>query len=64
MSDFLEGEYLQEQVDAIKELGGYITQLKRCGPGHGEYHFDKNLGDWTSRHLVCLCWTSCFPSTP
>ena len=45
MSDFLEGEFLQEQVDAIKELGEYITQLKRVGPGHGEYHFDKELGE-------------------
>ena len=45
MSDFLEGEYLKEQVDAIKELGGYVTQLERCGGGHGEYHFDKELGD-------------------
>lgn len=45
MSDFLEGEYLKEQVDAIKELGDYITQLERCGSGHGEYHFDKELCD-------------------
>lgn len=45
MSDFLEGEFLAEQVDAIKELGGYITQLERCGKGHGEYHFDKELGE-------------------
>lgn len=49
MSDFLEGEFLQEQVDAIKELGGYITQLERVtkgsDPGHGEFHFDKELGE-------------------
>jgi ferritin heavy chain len=45
MSDFIEGEFLQEQVDAIKELGGYITQLERVGAGHGEYHFDKELDD-------------------
>lgn len=45
MSDFLEGNFLQEQVDAIKELGIYITKLERIGPGHGEYHFDKELGE-------------------
>ncbi len=45
MSDYLEGEFLKEQVEAIKELGGYITQLNRCGAGHGEYHFDKELDD-------------------
>jgi len=41
LTDFLEGEYLKEQVESIKELSGYITQLKRCGPGLGEYMFDK-----------------------
>ena len=43
MSDFLEGEYLKEQVEANKELAGYITQLKRVGEGHGLYHFDKTF---------------------
>ena len=45
MQDFLEGNYLQEQVEAIKELGDYVTNLKRLGPGHGEWHFDRELGD-------------------
>jgi len=43
MTDFLEGEYLKEQVESIKELAGYVSQLKRCGPGLGEYIFDKEL---------------------
>jgi len=41
LCDFLETEYLGEQVESIKELADYITQLKRCGPGLGEYMFDK-----------------------
>ena len=41
MCDFLEANYLTEQVEAIKELGGYITNLKRVGTGLGEYMFDK-----------------------
>uniref|UniRef100_A0A1W7R9I9 Ferritin n=1 Tax=Hadrurus spadix TaxID=141984 RepID=A0A1W7R9I9_9SCOR len=41
MCDYLETEFLQEQVDAIKELGNYITNLKRVGTGLGEYIFDK-----------------------
>ncbi|PVD28424.1 hypothetical protein C0Q70_11011 [Pomacea canaliculata] len=41
MTDFLEGEFLQEQVKSIKELGDHITNLKRVGPGLGEYMFDK-----------------------
>jgi ferritin heavy chain len=42
MADFLEGNYLVEQVEAIKELGDHITNLKRVGSGHGEYHFDRS----------------------
>ena len=45
MSDFIDGNFLHEQVDAIKELGDYITQLERVGQGHGEYHFDRELGE-------------------
>jgi len=39
--DFLESEYLSEQVDAIKEISDHITQLKRVGSGLGEYTYDK-----------------------
>jgi len=46
LCDFLETEYLGEQVESIKQLSDYITQMKRCGPGLGEYMFDKEtLGD-------------------
>ena len=42
MSDFIEGNFLHEQVDAIKELTGHITNLKRVGvTGLGEYQFEK-----------------------
>lgn len=41
LADFLETEYLDEQVKSIKELADYVTQLKRCGPGLGEYMFDR-----------------------
>lgn len=42
MADFLEANFLHEQVEAIKELGGHVTNLKRVGDvGHGEYHFDR-----------------------
>jgi len=43
MTDFLEGNFLQEQVEAIKQIGGYITNLKRVGSGLGEYQFDREL---------------------
>ncbi|KAM4650889.1 ferritin heavy chain B-like [Discoglossus pictus] len=45
LCDFLETEYLEEQVKAIKQLGDYITNLKRLGVpqnGMGEYLFDKH----------------------
>nr|AAA49532.1 ferritin [Aquarana catesbeiana] len=45
LCDFLETEYLEEQVKSIKQLGDYITNLKRLGlpqNGMGEYLFDKH----------------------
>jgi len=42
MADFIENHYLTEQVEAIKQLGDYVTNLKRVGPGMGEYLFDKH----------------------
>ncbi|XP_070612636.1 ferritin heavy chain A-like isoform X2 [Erythrolamprus reginae] len=44
LSDFLENEFLEEQVKAIKLLGDHCTNLKRLGlpqSGMGEYLFDK-----------------------
>ncbi|XP_015120951.1 soma ferritin [Diachasma alloeum] len=41
--DFLETEFLQEQVDAIKEIADHVTNLERVGEGLGVYMFDKNL---------------------
>merc|ERR1711862_59554 len=44
MTDFIEGNFLGEQVDAIKELADMITNVKRVGTeGLGIYLFDKNL---------------------
>ncbi|KAK3097967.1 hypothetical protein FSP39_014879 [Pinctada imbricata] len=43
MMDFIESEYLEEQVNAIKEISDHITQLKRVGPGLGEYQYDLKL---------------------
>nr|AAN39099.1 ferritin [Araneus ventricosus] len=43
MCDFLESEYLTEQVEAIKKLGDYVTNLKRVGSGLGEFIFDKEF---------------------
>lgn len=45
LCDFLDSEYLQEQVDGIKELSDHITNLNRVGEGLGVYMFDKNLSE-------------------
>lgn len=45
MADFLETHFLEEQVDSIKQIGAYVTTLKRVGPGMGEYMFDKETLD-------------------
>ncbi|CAI5471163.1 unnamed protein product [Closterium sp. Yama58-4] len=43
LTDFLEGNFLNEQVDAIKKVSDYVSQLRRVGKGHGVYHFDLQL---------------------
>ena len=43
LSNFVEEEFLTEQVEAIKQLGDLVTKLTRAGPGLGEYLFDKDL---------------------
>jgi len=45
MADWLESEFLDEQVKCIKEISEYITNLKRVGTGLGEYMFDKETLD-------------------
>jgi ferritin heavy chain len=43
LTNYLEEEFLDEQVKSIKEYGDYITNLRRVGPGLGEFVFDKEL---------------------
>lgn len=44
LQDFIEANYLQEQVDGIKMFSDLITKLKRAGTtGLGLYMFDKEL---------------------
>lgn len=46
LEDFLESEYLAEQVDDIKKCADYITELRRCGgEGLGLYLFDRKFLD-------------------
>jgi len=44
LTDFLEGEYLKEQVEAQKEIGDLITRIKRSGESPIILHMlDKEL---------------------
>ena len=43
MTDFIEGNFLDEQVQAIKDVSTMVSQLRRVGQGHGVYHFDLQL---------------------
>ena len=43
LGDFIEGDFLREQVEAIKEFGDLISRMKRAGPGLGETMIDKEL---------------------
>jgi ferritin heavy chain len=33
LTDFIEGKYLEEQVQAVKKLADMVTQLNRVGEG-------------------------------
>ncbi|KAK6120232.1 hypothetical protein DH2020_045923 [Rehmannia glutinosa] len=35
LADFVESEFLEEQVEAIKKISEYVAQLRRVGKGHG-----------------------------
>jgi len=41
MCDWIQDNFLTEQVETIKQVCDHITNLKRVGPGLGEYMFDK-----------------------
>ncbi len=43
LTDFIESEFLTEQVEAIKKISDYVSQLRRVGKGHGVWHFDQML---------------------
>lgn len=43
LQEFVEGEFLNEQVEAIKKISEYVAQLRRVGKGHGVWHFDQVL---------------------
>lgn len=43
LQEFVEGEFLNEQVEAIKKISEYVAQLRRVGRGHGVWHFDQML---------------------
>ena len=44
LCDFLESEFLGEQVDDIKEKSDWITKMKNVGPGVGWHMIDRELG--------------------
>lgn len=43
LCDFLEDHFLNPEVELLKELGGYVANLKRVGGGLGVYMFDHEL---------------------
>ncbi|WOH10935.1 hypothetical protein DCAR_0830412 [Daucus carota subsp. sativus] len=43
LADFIESKFLNEQVEAIKKIADYVSQLRRLGKGHGVWHFDQSL---------------------
>uniref|UniRef100_A0A915CSW8 Ferritin n=1 Tax=Ditylenchus dipsaci TaxID=166011 RepID=A0A915CSW8_9BILA len=50
LCDFLEDQYLREQIESIEEIGKIVAQLKRVGQGLGEYIFDKEFQQQDEHH--------------
>merc|ERR1712107_306049 len=50
--DFLESEYLTEQVEGIKAVGDLITKMKRAGDGLGLHIIDKEMGSILKKHAT------------
>ncbi|XP_059496682.1 ferritin, middle subunit-like [Stegostoma tigrinum] len=61
LCDFLETHYLDEEVRIIKQLGDYITNLKRLGApenGMGEYLFDRLSLEDSSNLYRLMFWVN------
>jgi len=43
LTDFIEGEMLEEQVEAVNKVAKMVSQLRRIGKGHAVWHFDQSL---------------------
>ncbi|VFQ72807.1 unnamed protein product [Cuscuta campestris] len=43
LADFIESQFLDEQVESIKKISEYVAQLRRVCKGHGVWHFDQML---------------------
>ncbi|KAL2337695.1 hypothetical protein Fmac_012141 [Flemingia macrophylla] len=43
LADYIESEFLEEQVKSIKKIAEYVSQLRLVGKGHGVWHFDQRL---------------------
>ncbi|XP_052800466.1 soma ferritin-like [Mya arenaria] len=43
LGDFIEDHFLGKQVDTLKAMSDYVTQLTNVGPGLGEFQFDQKL---------------------
>ncbi|KAF9592331.1 hypothetical protein IFM89_014239 [Coptis chinensis] len=43
LADFVETEYLTEQVESIKRISEYVAQLRRVGKGDGVWNFGQSL---------------------
>merc|ERR1719182_390283 len=43
LMDFVESDFLEDQLNSIKEISDWVTQLRRVGDGQGEFLFDQSL---------------------
>lgn len=54
LADFVDKHCLKGSVKCIKEIADQIKNLKRVGPGHGEWHMDEEEGQWNNNYRLHL----------
>jgi ferritin heavy chain len=45
LSNYIEDQLLDEQVESLKEISDIVTNLRRLGKGVGEYLYDKEMAE-------------------
>lgn len=61
LADYLEGEFIQDQVKDIRKVARFVSELRRIGKGLGVFHFDRELAQRIKPSQITIPIGSVFP---